>query len=281
MRAFVLLLSSISFLVAHASPYAINRQVKPRNHRRQLSRRAAIFSLPALPFAQSNGRIYRVKRSTRTIPVRDFTGREILKVSLNDCAIASIWSMFAAQMCFPRITTMLYKCNEGLLRGQYYRLVTACTLHGGPIHLLCNTLSLNNIGPQCEKYFGRKRFACVLAVAGVGGSLASWWLSPVPSLGASGAIFCLIGAWSVFLYENQGVLGKESANAGLRALAQTIGLNILIGATIPGIDQAGHLGGLLAGAAAGYLFGPRLDMHFQPFSGQVLLLDRPIISLPR
>ena len=167
------------------------------------------------------------------------------------------------------------KVNGMILSGQYYRLLTPIFLHGGLIHLLCNSLSLNAVGPLVEMLFGTERLVTTYLIAGIGGNLASFYFGPAYaiSVGASGAIFGLVGALAVFLLRHRELYGERSERM-LGAIMQTCVINLLIG-LIPGsrIDNWGHLGGAVAGAAMGYLIGPNLVRAGFGYA------DRPLVPL--
>jgi membrane associated rhomboid family serine protease len=126
--------------------------------------------------------------------------------------------------------------------GEYYRLITAGFLHSGVMHLAFNMLALWIFGRELEALFGRSRFLLVYGLSLLGGSVASLALSDILTLsvGASGAIFGLFGAYIV-------VAVKQKLD--LRPFAVLIGINLVIG-FIPGfnIDWRAHLGGLVIGA---------------------------------
>jgi membrane associated rhomboid family serine protease len=188
--------------------------------------------------------------------------------------------MYGLQKLRPGLTPLLYKCNAGLAQGQLHRLVTSGLLHGSTMHLAVNTWSLSNLGPSCERWFGKPRFCGVVLASGVGAALLSWRFVPGPSLGASGAVFGLLGAWAVFLAENREVLGRDSTSSGLESIARTIGLNAALGLFMPGIDHFGHAGGFVAGAACGFLLGPRLRVRERKgLNGFVY--DRVLVDYPR
>jgi uridine nucleosidase len=170
--------------------------------------------------------------------------------------------------------------NDMLLRSgppQYYRLVTACFLHASIPHILVNSMSLNNLGPAVEQWFGAERFVCTYLVSGVAGNMLSYGVGRSPlSVGASGAIFGLLGAWGVFLKRNEGVFNPGVVQASLSGLVQTCALNAAMGMQARSIDNMGHLGGLLGGAACSFLFGPRLVAN--PYTGAIV--DKPLLQLP-
>jgi hypothetical protein len=116
-------------------------------------------------------------------------------------------------------------------------------------------------------------------VAGVAGNFLSALKSPNPSLGASGAVFGLVGAYFVFLTRNEWLLGTYG-DTMTGAITQTIAANVILGAVNPVIDNWAHLGGLMGGAAMAYTFGPRLYLADLPDGGRTLV-DQPIVRLPR
>ena len=170
--------------------------------------------------------------------------------------------------------------NDMLLRrgpAQSYRLVTACFLHASIPHILVNSMSLNNLGPSVEQWFGAERFVCTYLVSGVAGNMLSYGVGRSPlSVGASGSIFGLLGAWGVFLKRNEGVFNPGVVQASLSGLVQTCALNAAMGMQARSIDNMGHLGGLLGGAACSFLFGPRLLAN--PYTGAIV--DKPLLQLP-
>lgn len=149
------------------------------------------------------------------------------------------------------------KLNPAIIAGEYWRFITPIFLHAGIIHLGFNSYFLYIVGPQVEGTFGTLRFALVYFVAGLAGSVASYALTPnpqIPSIGASGALFGVIGALIPFMYLNKDVL--SGARQRIMSIAQVIGINLLIGLA-PGIDNWGHIGGLLGGLAVAFFATPR------------------------
>ncbi|MCU1675190.1 MAG: Rhomboid family protein [Frankiales bacterium] len=140
----------------------------------------------------------------------------------------------------------------GVADGQYYRLVTAAFLHAGLFHILFNMFALAQIGPVLEQALGRWRFLALYLLSALGGSVVGYLLAPVnqPSVGASGAIFGLFGAYYVVVRR----LGGET-----QSILVLLGINLVITFTVPNIDWRAHLGGLVTGAllAAAFAYAPR------------------------
>ncbi|MBY6363982.1 rhomboid family intramembrane serine protease [Rhodococcoides corynebacterioides] len=127
--------------------------------------------------------------------------------------------------------------------GDYARVLGSGFLHSGIVHLAVNMFALYVIGRDCEAVLGRARYLAVYGVSLLGGAAAVMWLAPPVSatVGASGAVFGLLGAQAVVL-----VRLRRSPTPVLAV----IGLNVVLSIAIPGISLWGHLGGLAAGAAA-------------------------------
>jgi rhomboid protease GluP len=143
--------------------------------------------------------------------------------------------------------------------GQYWRLVTAIFLHAGLFHLLFNMWALYLFGNLIERALGSLRFLAIYLVSGFLASVASFLFSnPLAvGVGASGAIFGLLGAWVAYNLRRR---GTAMASANLRTAAVIIAINVIFGLSVAGIDNFAHLGGLAAGVVLGWLAegaGPR------------------------
>ncbi len=130
--------------------------------------------------------------------------------------------------------------------GQIYRLITGAFLHGSITHILLNMYALFIIGSQVETYFGKAKFVFIYLISAVSGSLLSIILSDSVSVGASGAIFGLLGALAYFGYYHRVYLGTVLKSQ----IIPLILLNVAIGFLVPGIDNAAHIGGLIGGFLA-------------------------------
>ena len=134
----------------------------------------------------------------------------------------------------------------GVAQGEWWRLLTAAFLHAGLIHLGFNMLFLWWIGRPMEAAVGPARFLAIYFVSAIAGSAGALLLSAPnePTVGASGAIFGLLGAALVLERQRTYVLGGSALSI--------IVLNLIITFAIPGISIGGHLGGLAGGAATGF-----------------------------
>lgn len=127
--------------------------------------------------------------------------------------------------------------------GQYYRIITGVFLHGGILHLAFNCYALYVIGSQLESYLGKVRYLIIYLFSAVTASLFSMIFNSNPSIGASGAIFGLMGALVYFGYHYRVYLG----NVLKSQIIPLILFNLLIGALSTGIDNFAHIGGLIGG----------------------------------
>ena len=155
--------------------------------------------------------------------------------------------------------------------GEYYRLFTCMFLHAGIIHLLCNMYSLYVIGPQIESFYGKYKFIFIYIVSGICGSLLSLAFSQdnIVSVGASGAIFGLLGSILYFGYHYRVYLG----NVLKSQIVPIIILNLMIGFMISGIDNFAHIGGLVGGVFASMAMGvPDKNKTSDKANGSILLL---------
>jgi membrane associated rhomboid family serine protease len=157
---------------------------------------------------------------------------------------------------------------------QYWRLITPMFLHAGLIHLAFNSYALYLLGFMVEDAFGKAQFVTLYFIAGFLASVVSFAFGPIGEVGvgASGAIFGLLGAWVAFNYRRR---TSPMASANLRWALMLIGLNVILGFSIPGIDWRAHFGGLVAGVLLGAVlegFGPRTIQPLVRVVGVIVLV---------
>lgn len=134
---------------------------------------------------------------------------------------------------------------------EYYRIITGGFLHGNIFHLASNCYALYIIGSQIESFYGKKKFLIIYLFSLICGSLLSVTLSEYASIGASGAIFGLMGSLLYFGYHYRVFIGSTWKNNILPVIA----INLALGFMIPGIDYLGHIGGLIGGVLASMALG--------------------------
>ena len=176
--------------------------------------------------------------------------------SITDLSIIVIAGFFiAAQYLFPHLQEHLFLIKRALLSdgqphgthfGEWWRLLTVALTHASWIHLVMNMLFFHQIGSLVEAYFGKAKYLLLMLTSLVGASLLSnqFAIDNVPSVGASGMLFGLFGAFIVV---------SRRVGADQRSIYLTLALNVGITFSIPGIDWHAHLGGLITGAIVGYL----------------------------
>ena len=150
----------------------------------------------------------------------------------------------------PTLMAFGVKSNAEIAQGQWWRFVTPIFIHIGLLHLLFNSYALWIVGPQVEKLYGGARFVILYVLTGVAGVYGSYAYHPnTISAGASGAIFGLFGVLLVFGIRYHSAIPPFFKRAVGTGVLPVIVLNLIIGFTIPAIDNSAHIGGLLAGAA--------------------------------
>jgi membrane associated rhomboid family serine protease len=158
--------------------------------------------------------------------------------------------------------------------GQYWRLFTAMFLHANLLHLAFNMYALYLFGNLIEQALGTVRFALIYVLCGLLASITSFAFSDpsAVAVGASGAIFGLLGAWVAYNFRRR---GSALAAANLQTALLIVGINVFLGFSIQGIDNFAHLGGLASGIVAGWLaegIGPRNVRPYVQVAGFALLV---------
>jgi membrane associated rhomboid family serine protease len=128
--------------------------------------------------------------------------------------------------------------------GEVYRLLTSGFLHAGLFHLFVNMYSLWILGTLLESTIGRVQYLLIYFVSLLAGSFGALIVTPhAPTVGASGAIFGLMGA-GVIVLRHRGISPMQSG------LPVWIGINLVFSFAVPGISVGGHIGGLIGGGLA-------------------------------
>lgn len=163
---------------------------------------------------------------------------------------------------FDLIAALGMKINAAIRAGEYWRLFTPMLLHASLMHIAFNMYALYVLGRDVERFYGHRRFLWLYLVSGFAGNVLSFLMSPHPSVGASTALFGLISAEGVLLYHNRDVFGPR-ARAALNQVITLAAINLLIGLS-PGIDNWGHLGGLVGGLLFAWFAGPQYRLSGVP-----------------
>lgn len=182
--------------------------------------------------------------------------------------LGAIVAVFFFQIAFPHIAPLFWLNPETVLSAPW-TLLTSMFLHGGMVHLFFNGFALYMFGPYLERIIGSTRFLLIYFGAGLAGSLAyaaSFYLGilpqSIPALGASGAIFGILGAVAV-LRPNLMILMWFVPMPMKYAALVWVALSLFETLNVAGgIAGAAHLGGLVLGAAAAYLLLRQGDLAF-------------------
>jgi rhomboid protease GluP len=169
------------------------------------------------------------------------------------------------------------KINAAIVAGEYWRLLTPMLLHGSITHILFNMYALYSFGRGLERIYGHSRFLLLYLLGALGGNVASFLLSSSNSLGASTAVFGLVAAEGVSIYLNRRILGSQ-ARGILTNIGFVIVINLMLGFSSSGIDNWGHLGGLVAGGVFALLAGPLFAVD--GFYPDLKITDRRTGMLP-
>jgi membrane associated rhomboid family serine protease len=162
----------------------------------------------------------------------------------------------------------------GVADGAYWQLLTSAFTHLELWHIGFNMLALWVLGPQLELAIGRLRFIALYLLSGLAGSALVYWASAEygATLGASGAVFGLMGALLVIAYK---------VRADVQQLLLWIGINAVLTFTISNISWQGHLGGLVGGAAiaAILVYAPRKRRTPVQAAGLALLAVAIVVAI--
>ena len=169
---------------------------------------------------------------------------------------------------------LFIKSNDLIRSGQVWRLLTPALLHGSLAHIGFNMYALFSFGTSLERYFGHKRFLLLYAIGAFTGNVASFIMTDANSLGASTAIFGLIAAEGVFLYQNRKMFAGQFRSA-ISNIIFVAAINLFVIGSLPGIDNWGHIGGLLGGLAFTWFAGPLWEVESNLVGGFQLIDRRP------
>ncbi len=161
------------------------------------------------------------------------------------------------------------KINQLILQGQLWRLVTPILLHASIVHIGFNMYALYVLGPGLERIYGIWLFLALYIIGGVWGNTFSFFFSTSESLGASTAIFGLIAAQGVYIYKNRHLLGS-AARPMLINIVMLVVINLALGLS-PGIDNWGHIGGLIGGLLFAWFAGPSYGLSANVFGQNVVV----------
>ncbi len=154
--------------------------------------------------------------------------------------ITIISGAYLADQLYPQFYEYTALYGPLVQSGEYWRLFSVALVHGGLTHLFFNMFSLLVLGNPVEEALGKARFLVIFFISLLTGSLASIYLNSTPhvSVGASGAVFGLFGAF---------IAMRKMISEGVRDIYVIVGLNFIFGFVLGGVDWRAHLGGLVGG----------------------------------
>ena len=163
-----------------------------------------------------------------------------MKRSVTLSLITVICAAYLADQLYPQLYEYTALYGPLVQSGEVWRLFSVALVHGGLTHLFFNMFSLLVLGNPVEAALGKARFLVIFLVSLLTGSLASIYLNSAPqvSVGASGAVFGLFGAF---------IAMRKMISEGVRDIYVIIGLNFVFGFILGGVDWRAHLGGLVGG----------------------------------
>lgn len=179
----------------------------------------------------------------------------VTNIIISMCIVAFFLTFIGSSGKLDALSLLKYGANYApfvkLGGGHIFRLVTSAFLHGGFIHLLFNMYALFVIGTQVENYIGKGKYIGIYLISAISGNLMSCIFGNSVSVGASGAIFGLLGALLYFGYHYRLYLGSVLKNQ----IIPLIILNLVLGFMMTGVDNAAHIGGLIGGYLSMMAFG--------------------------
>lgn len=180
-----------------------------------------------------------------------------LLVALNAIVFGLMW-LSDSSLSTETLVKFGAKLSYKIVDGEWYRLFTVMFLHADFTHLLFNMVALLQLGYETEMIFGKAKFLIIYFVSGLFGSLASFMWSPSVSVGASGAIFGLMGA-NIYLFTLNPEVYKRIF--GYQMLG-VLGINLVYGLMNTSIDDSAHIGGLIGGFIAAWAVGYMRQAQF-------------------
>jgi len=151
------------------------------------------------------------------------------------------------------------KANDAIRAGQLWRFFTPMLLHGSLIHIGFNMYALYIFGIGLERRYGHGRFLLLYVLSGFAGAVFSFLFTSAYSIGASGAIFGLVAAEGIFLIQNRRLFGSRARGA-LNNVIFVVAINLFLGLQ-PGIDNWGHIGGMMGGLIFAWFAGPHWEVQ--------------------
>ena len=141
--------------------------------------------------------------------------------------------------------------NYSISQGEYWRIVTPMFLHLNFLHLIFNMFSLYLFGPELEQLTGKARFLPIYFLAGLVGNIATYLIYPLThqSLGASGAIYGILGAFGALVYYTKHIFPQLK-----QIIVPIIVIGVIMTFVQPNINVTAHIAGLITGFILGFIY---------------------------
>lgn len=152
------------------------------------------------------------------------------------------------------------KINQLILLGEWWRLVTPMFLHSGLLHVGLSCWVLLSFGPRVCRGYGPFTFFLIYLLGGISGNLISFFHTPEPTVGGTGPVFAIIGAWLVYQNQNKDENAKDESSEGLFQKAVIATALTCVLSSLGPIDDWAHLGALCTGIAYGFFTCPMLKL---------------------
>jgi rhomboid protease GluP len=157
------------------------------------------------------------------------------------------------------------KIDRFIMDGETWRLITPVFLHGSVLHIALNMYALYIIGRRLERFYGHGRFLLLYLLSAFAGNVLSFVLTSANSLGASTAIFGLLAAEGMFIFQNRALFGPLRTRQMMINLGVILAINLVYGfISTASVDNMGHIGGLVGGFFFAWKAGPILRITGQP-----------------
>lgn len=189
------------------------------------------------------------------------------------CFMFLIEILFNALYSDKALIILGAKWNEGITHGEYWRFLTCTFLHGHLMHLVVNVAAIYIFGQEVESLYGSFKFLLIYLLSSWGASLSSYTFSTGISVGASGAVFGIIGSLVVFFFmQREKVTGAELK---FKSMYTLVIMNLALGFLLPRIDNYAHIGGLLTGSIFAYFIYPEYVIEKNEASNKLAVIKKP------
>ncbi|XP_058751264.1 RHOMBOID-like protein 9, chloroplastic [Vicia villosa] len=168
-------------------------------------------------------------------------------VRSNDLELLSLPSLYGA------------KINDLIMVGEWWRLITPMFLHAGILHLGLSCWALVSFGPQVCKSYGSLTFFLIYILGGVSGNIASFLHTPDPTVGGTGPVFAIIGAWLIYQFQNRDVIANDDSENLFKKAMIITALGFIL-CNLGPVDEWSHTGATFTGMVYGFLTSSTLQL---------------------